>query len=161
SISGNGRYVAFSSAASNLVSGDTNNNNDIFVHDLVTGETSRVSVNSIGSQSKKGENWYPSISGDGRYVAFESFPSDLVPDWDHQVDVFLHDRLTKRTTLVSEKLFGELIPGDSDRPFLSADGRYVAFESWSSALVLGDTNQTQDVFLRGPELTLDVDPPVV
>ena len=93
SISSDGRYVAFMSAASNLVPNDTNGTVDIFVHDRQTGQTTRVSVDSAGVQGNSG-SYNPSISSDGRYVAFISFASNLVPNDTNGVnDIFLHDYL--------------------------------------------------------------------
>ena len=92
SVSADGRYVAFHSQASNLVPGDTNGTADVFVRDIVTGITTRVSVDSAGSQAD-GDSWEPSISADGRYVAFYSGASNLVSgDTYGLTDVFVHDR---------------------------------------------------------------------
>jgi Tol biopolymer transport system component len=100
-ISADGRYVAFVSDAANLVPGDTNNSWDIFLHDRQTGTTERVSVGGGGSQADAGSA-RPSISGDGRYVAFESGAMNLVPgDTNDVVDIFVHDRRTNKTTRVS------------------------------------------------------------
>jgi Tol biopolymer transport system component len=101
SISPDGRYVAFASVATNLVPGDTNCGQDIFVHDRQTGETVRLSVASDG---KQGEcvSFGPSISVDGRYVAFASWAGNLVPgDANRQEDVFVHDRQTGETFRIS------------------------------------------------------------
>jgi Tol biopolymer transport system component len=155
SISGDGRYVAFYSRATNLVGGDTNGVEDIFVHDRVTGETTRVSVASDGTEGDSYSHHRPSISEDGRYVAFESSASNLVTDDSNgQRDVFVHDRLTAATTRVSVALDGTEGNNWSRRSSISADGRYVAFESWASNLVAGDTNGQRDVFLMplGPRL---------
>jgi hypothetical protein len=96
SISANGRYVAFVSGASNLVPGDTNGVDDVFVHDRLTGQTTRVSVASDGTQGN-GDSWWPSISADGRYVAFESRASNLVPrDTNGAWDVFVVVRRRRR-----------------------------------------------------------------
>jgi Tol biopolymer transport system component len=161
SISADGWYVAFMSIANNLVPGDTNGRPDVFLHDRVTGETTRMSVDSLGHQGK-GYSWAPSLSGDGRYVAFAS-EGRLAPDDSKWLDVFVHDRQTKQTTLVNVTLpdAGSLILNESDHPSISADGRYVAFESFSSELVLGDTDAEKDVFVRGPELALEVEPRLV
>jgi Tol biopolymer transport system component len=92
SISGDGRYVAFSSGATNLVAGDPNNRPDVFVHDRQTGTTTRVSVDSGGVQGN-GASDSPSISGNGRYVAFRSESTNFVPggDFNWVADVFVHD----------------------------------------------------------------------
>jgi Tol biopolymer transport system component len=147
SISANGRYVAFVSGASNLVPGDTNGVDDVFVHDRLTGQTTRVSVASDGTQGN-GDSWWPSISADGRYVAFMSWASNLVPgDTNGTWDVFVHDRLTGQTTRVSVASDGTEGNSDSIYPSISADGRYVAFQSWASNLIPRDTNGAWDVFV--------------
>ena len=92
-ISSNGRFVAFESKASNLVPGDTNGKSDIFVHDRQTGSTEMVSTDSSGIQGNNGGCFIPVISADGRYVAFESEASNLVPgDTNGMTDVFVRDR---------------------------------------------------------------------
>ena len=139
SISANGRYVAFESEATNLVRGDTNNFRDIFVHDRQTGQTTRVSVASDGTQAN-GHSYDPSISADGRYVAFASLANNLVSgDTNDQQDIFVHDRQTGQTTRVSVASDGTQASGHSFNPSISADGRYVAFVSSASNLVGGDT----------------------
>ncbi|MFH1906503.1 MAG: hypothetical protein ABIL11_03830 [Chloroflexota bacterium] len=101
SISADGRYVAFQSSASNLVSGDTNGQPDIFVHDRQSWQTTRVSVASDGTQGNNG-SLLSSISADGRYVAFSSAASNLVSgDTNWSWDVFVHDRQSGQTTRVS------------------------------------------------------------
>ena len=148
SISADGRYVAFSSEARNLVDGDTNGTIDVFVHDCQTGQTTRVSVKSNGEQARYG-GVYPSISGNGRFVAFQSLARDLVDgDTNGKMDVFVHDRETGQTTRVSVSSSGEEGNDISWSPRISADGRYVAFESIASNLVEGDTNEGWDVFMH-------------
>jgi len=101
SISADGRYVAFASYASNLVSGDTNGTPDVFIHDRQDGGTTRVSVASDGTQGNW-DSWYSSISADGRYVAFYSGASNLVSgDTNGTDDVFVHDGQTGQTTRIS------------------------------------------------------------
>jgi Tol biopolymer transport system component len=147
-ISADGRFVAFRSVASNLVSGDTNNQSDIFVHDRQTGVTERVSVASDGTQSN-GDSGDPSISGDGRYVAFESGASNLVPDDNNaETDIFVHDRQTGVTERVSVASDGTQSNSGSENPSVSGDGRFVAYFSWASNLVPGDTNIWEDVFVH-------------
>jgi Tol biopolymer transport system component len=148
SISADGRYVTFESGASNLVPGDTNNKQDVFVHDRQTGETSRVSVASDGTQGNYGGE-SPSISADGRYVTFRSWASNLVPgDTNGMSDIFVHDRQTGQTTIVSVASDGTQGNGNPQYPSISAHGRYVAFSSLASNLVLGDTNDRWDVFVH-------------
>ncbi|MFQ6048882.1 MAG: TolB family protein [Phycisphaerae bacterium] len=147
-VSGDGRFVAFQSAASNLVPDDTNGNWDIFVHDRTTGQTSRVSVDSAGTQAN-GPSKRPAISYDGRYVAFFSWADNLVPDdTNGATEVFLHDRLTGQTTRLSIDSNGNQANGHSMYPAISADGRYVAFASLASNLVPDDTNDLQDIFVH-------------
>ena len=147
SISADGRYVAFRSSASNLVSGDTNGTSDIFVHDRQGGGTTRVSVASDGTQGN-GDSYSPSISADGRYVAFMSAASNLVSGDTCCSDIFVHDRQSGQTTRVSVASDGAQGNNHSWYPSISADGRYVAFHSYASNLVSGDTNSAPDVFVH-------------
>lgn len=147
-ISADGRYVAFKSLASDLVPGDTNGWEDVFVHDRLTGQTARLSVDSSGGQADS-VSWAPSISGDGRFVAFASSASNLVPEADNQVpDVFLHDRWTGQTTRISQPYDGRRLNAASSHPSLSADGRFIAFTSGASNIVPDDWNGRQDVFVH-------------
>ena len=150
SLRADGRYVAFESGAGDLVEGDSNGVDDVFVRDLQASTTTRVSVDSSGNQAESGA-WSSSISADGRYVAFSSKSPDLVPDdtnWGS--DVFVRDLQTNTTLRVSLNSNGE--QGNSSRgsyyPAISADGRYVAFESSASNLVPDDTNREADIFVR-------------
>jgi Tol biopolymer transport system component len=146
-ISANNRFITFHSLASNLIQGDTNHYYDVFVYDIQTGETTRISVSSDGEQGN-GHSLNPSISGDGRYVAFESSANNLVlGDWTGY-DVFVHDRQTQETTLVGINSDGT--PGNygSEQPSISEDGRYVVFLSYSYNLVTDDTNSLTDVFVH-------------
>ncbi len=130
-ISADGRYVTFTSNASNLVDGDTNGGTDIFVHDRVTGETQRVSVASDGTQGNDNVDWISSsISADGRYVAFKSGANNLVEVDNGEIDTFVHDQLTGETTMVSVTSDGTQCSSDYIAPAISADGRYVVFNSF-------------------------------
>jgi Tol biopolymer transport system component len=147
-ISADGRYVAFAGVASNLVAGDTNSAFDIFVHDRVTGVTTRESVDSSGNQAS-GDSRFPSLSADGRYVAFASGAANLVPgDTNFLMDVFVHDRVTGQTVRVSVDSNGQQGNGNSFGPVMSADGRLVGFTSLASNLVPGDTNNSRDAFVH-------------
>jgi hypothetical protein len=149
-ISEDGRYVAFDSDASNLVSGDTNYVSDVFVYDTQTGLTTRVSVSSAGVQGNGG-SFLPSISSDGRYVAFESDASSLVPsDTNGATDIFVHDCQTGATTRVSVATGGAQSNGGSHYPYISSNGRYVVFESDAANLdlVTADTNGFRDIFIH-------------
>ncbi len=148
SISADGRYIAFQSNANNLVADDTNNASDIFVHDRVTGQITRVSVSSTGEESD-GQNFHPSISAEGRYVAFWSMASNLIAkDLNGCPDVFVHDRNTGKTTRMSIATGGVEGEADSVSPAISADGRYVVFSSLAPSLVPGDNNHRGDIFVR-------------
>jgi len=148
-LSADGRFVAFSSYASNLVPGDTNALPDIFVHDRQTGQTTRVSLDSGGTQSNGASGGGCSISSDGRWVAFSSQATNLVAgDTNNASDVFLHDVLTGETTLVSLSSSGAQGSFHSGQPSVSDAGRYIVFESIATNLVAGDTNQQEDIFLR-------------
>ena len=149
-ISADGRYVAFESNATNLVSGDTNGTRDVFVKDLQTGFITRASTDSSGNQANG--NVHPfnklAISADGRYVAFASTATNLVPgDTNGTYDVFVKDLQTGSTTRVSTDSPGNQGNGQSFDPVISADGRYVAFNSEASNLVPGDTHGN-DVFVK-------------
>jgi V8-like Glu-specific endopeptidase len=148
SISCDGRFVAFSSLATNLVPGDTNSLRDVFVHDRQTGATTRVSVDSAGREGN-GSSDQASISADGRYVAFYSMASNLVPnDNNGWWDVFVHDRQTGQVSLVSVDSTTKQGNGLSITPSISADGRYIAFSSLATDLVLNDTNGSDDIFVH-------------
>jgi Tol biopolymer transport system component len=148
-ISADGRYVAFHSAAENLVGDDTNNTYDVFVRDRVDGTTERASVNSVGVEVDHGASAFACISADGRYVGFESWAEDLAPgDTNLVEDVFVHDRVGGGTELVSVASGGVQGDDSSERCSLSGDGRYVTFESWATNLASGDMNDTWDVFVH-------------
>ncbi len=147
-LSADGRYVAFLSSAVNLVPDDTNNSIDIFVHDRQTKQTTRVSVDSKGTQ-QNGSSYNLSLSADGRIVAFESLASNLsAVDDNNASDVFVHDRETKLTARASVDSNGVFGNGGSESPRLSGDGRYVVFESLADNLVAGDTNAKKDIFVH-------------
>ncbi len=148
SISADGRFVVFGSEASNLVSGDTNFSTDVFVRDRQTDTTERVSVASDGTQGNL-DSKIPSISADGRFIVFLSTASNLVSgDTNGTWDVFMHDRQTGTTEQVSISSSGAQANRNSDRPFISADGRFVSFGSDASNLIPGDTNNTSDLFVH-------------
>lgn len=147
SVSASGRFVAFTSKASNLVPGDTNGVNDVFVKDRQTGQTTRISVDSAGLQGND-ESRGPTLSNDGRYVAFESYATNLVVgDTNGNPDIFLHDRQTGQTRRVSLNSLGQQANGYSFSASISGDGLFVAFESAATNLVAGDTNGFEDVFV--------------
>ncbi len=132
-ISANGRYVAFVSAATNLVVGDTNQLEDVFVRDLLASTTELVSVNAAGTGSGDGRSLAPSLSAEGRRVAFQSAASDLAPnDLDTLDDVFVRNLDAGTTTLASGEVPGASATTSFLAPLLSPDGRFVAFGSSSA-----------------------------
>ena len=142
--SADGRFVAFSSGASNLVTGDTNLVADIFRVDVTTGKITRVGATQGNSDSVS-----PSISSDGRFLAFASAASNLEPSsTDGQPDVFLFDAARGSTQRISVALDGGQPNDRSVAPSLSADARFIAFESQASNLVADDTNGVGDIVLR-------------
>jgi len=152
SISGDGRYVAYFSEASNLVSGDTHNSSDIFVYDTQLNTTRRLSVASNGTQGNYG-SYSPSISGDGRYVAYQSDASNLVSgDTNNSSDIFVYDTQLNTTRRVSVASNGTQGNNYSSSPSISGDGRYVAYSSSASNLVSGDTNNSSDIFVYDRQL---------
>jgi Tol biopolymer transport system component len=158
-ISANGRFVAFASLASNLVPGDRNHRFDVFVRDLKRGKTTRVDVSSAGAEADDGSVWRPAISADGRFVAFESASTNLVPNDRNGIrDVFVRDLKRDQTTRVSVSSSGtEQISGNGAEelgtiPAISANGRFVAFSSRGKNLVPNDRNGTDDIFVRDRKL---------
>lgn len=146
-ISGDGRFVAFASDATNLVTGDSNDSGDVFVHDRQTGMTTRVSVSSQGAQGDDHSFWLD-ISHDGGTVAFTSLASNLVAgDTNRRRDVFLRDRAAATTERISVDAGGAQGDGGSITPSISDDGSQVAYLSWASNLVPGDSNGRGDVFV--------------
>jgi Tol biopolymer transport system component len=151
SIDAAGRHVAFSSIDETLVPGDTNGFRDVFVYDRWTGDVERVSVATDGTQGN-GTSDQPAISGNGMYVAFRSQSTTFVDgDGNASSDVFVHNRMTGTTTLVSAKLnpddsrtIGDL---PSRQPSISYDGMRIAFTSEAANLVADDVNAQDDVFL--------------
>lgn len=150
SLSYDARYVAFSSQT-RLVDEDDDNVDDIFVYDREMDETTIASISSDGEVGSI-HSRVPTLSPDGRYVAFESLAPNLVDDdTNDSRDIFVHDRDTGTTTLVSRNSDGT--PGDDDsyNASISADGRYVVFQSNAENLVDDDTNGNQDVFVHDLE----------
>jgi Tol biopolymer transport system component len=148
SISASGRYVAFQSEATNLVDDDGNARVDAFVYDRKKGVTTRVSVASDGTEGDQG-SFVPVISGNGRLVVFEADATNLVADDENEDgDILAHDRKTGSTERVSVDSAGAEVEGSSDLPAVSANGRFVAFESASEELVDADGNMAIDVFVR-------------
>jgi TolB protein len=146
-ISADGRWVVFDSVASNLVAGDLNGVRDVFLHDRWTGVTARVSVPPAGGEAD-GESRAPRISGDGRFLVFESDASNLALDANGVTDVFLVDQMTGGLLRISVTSGGNEALGASFDADVSVDGFTVVFTSAAANLVAGDTNGVEDVFLR-------------
>lgn len=152
-LSDDGRYLAFGSSASNLVAVDGNGFPDVFVYDRVSGTTRLVSMNHAGTgsgnRSAGGASDRLSLSGDGRYVVFDSRATDLtaVPDQNFVVDVFVRDLATNTTVLVSVNQAGTAAAG-GERPVISRDGRYVAFSSESNLTANDTLPGIEDFFVR-------------
>jgi Tol biopolymer transport system component len=178
SISADGRYVAFASASGHLVPGDTDLAVDVFVRDRGRASTRRVSV-APGGTEPHGASTDPSISADGRRVAFTSTAPNLVPhDTNHAADIFVRDLRFARTNRVSLTSRAHQADAASATGRISADGRWLAFESAATNLVPRDRNAHTDVFLRdlrngtthrpsigpgpnGPELDADSTTPAI
>ncbi|MEM8705527.1 MAG: S-layer homology domain-containing protein [Actinomycetota bacterium] len=147
SVSDDGRFVAFHSEATNFSDVDSDSLTDVYVKDLDTGAIELISI-STGGDAGNGESHVPQISGDGRYVTFESAASDLVAaDLNNKYDVFVFDRDTETTERVSVADDGFDTNDNSFLPQITADGRYVAFESYATNIVSGDGNAVADVFV--------------
>lgn len=151
-ISADGNVVSFSSTATNLVAGDNYVYNDVFVHDRTTGITERISQTDNGVPGND-ESFVGSLSADGRYVAYFSYANNLdIPyssiNWWYS-DVFVYDRVTKVREHISLTPDGQIPSDDSTYPAISADGRFVAFESYASDLISTDNGlYTNDIFVR-------------
>jgi len=147
-ISADGTKIAFASEASNLVSGDTNNFGDVFVHDPATGVTERVSVSSQGEQGNS-YSTQPQLSLDGSIVCFASGATNLVAmDKNNRQDIFVRDRIAGTTRRASIRTDGGEANSDAFNAFMSGDGQRIVFWSYSTNLVDGDTNNYYDAFLH-------------
>jgi hypothetical protein len=152
-LSADGRFVTFYSAATNLVAGDTNAKRDVFVRDRQESQTVRVSVSSAGGESNN-ESARSSISADGNLVVFSSYASNLTPgDINNKSDLFLHNRQTGETIILTKSFSGSVgANSDSTLPVISADGKFIVFQSQASNLVANDTNNAIDIFLYDVEI---------
>jgi Tol biopolymer transport system component len=156
-INAGGRYVAFASSASNLVAGDTNRVYDVFVRDRRRETTQRVSVGAHGAQANA-QTGLAGISGSGRYVVMWSDASNLVAgDTNHVADVFVRDRVDRRTMRVSVGAGGGQLDSESGQAAISADGRYVAFASAGNVFVHDLIRNRTDVIAHGTEPALSAD----
>ncbi|MEL7228481.1 MAG: hypothetical protein AAGK38_01040 [Pseudomonadota bacterium] len=150
-ISADGRLIVFESQASDYVAGDTNGLRDIFLHDTETGTTTIISKAADGTSNSAGGR-HPEISADGQFIVFESSSNNLVDnDTNIKRDIFLHNRITGETTLVSKATDGTQGNGGSFSATISADGKFIAYSSDATNLVANDTNGSRDVFLYDVE----------
>lgn len=149
SLSADGRYVAFQSGATNLVSPATSaNGQNIFVRDRLAGTTELVNV-PWSARHLAGDCFFPSISSDGSCVAYASDTTYQVPgDTNDASDIFVRDRAAGTVERVSVGPDGQQANGGSTLPTFSANGQYIAFSSGANNLVPGDTNAMSDIFLR-------------
>jgi Tol biopolymer transport system component len=141
--SSDGRFFVFVTASS-FVPGDNNSINDVFLCDLQTGTITLISENAAGTGSANGPSDWPVISGDGRFVVFRSFATDLTPGINNTPGLFAFDRLTGSTTLLATGDNGSWTHWVS-QPMVTTNGTAV-FQSWDSGLIAGDLNRSQDVF---------------
>jgi uncharacterized repeat protein (TIGR01451 family) len=149
-ISADGRFVAFVSEATNLIPNDiVDTNPNVYVRDLVAGTTELASVGSDGTHASVLFNGDLSISADGRFVAFSTLDSLVPADTFQGSDIYLHDRQTGTTELISQNSSGQVEDGESHSPSVSADGRFVAFQSLADNIV-PETSlfQDEDIFVR-------------
>lgn len=147
SISDDGRFVAFGSLSTNLISNDNNGLADIFLRDRLNNTTTRISVSSSGLEANS-SSFEPSLSSDGSQIAFRSYASNLVNgDLNSFADIFLHDRMSGGTKLISVSSTAMPANNRSELPSISGDGKLVAYQSLASSLVVGHSNSHEDIFL--------------
>lgn len=154
-VSDDGRFAAFVSRGGDLINGDTNFQEDVFLRDLVLGVTTRISLTTAGQEASWPSGPFSAatcvdvdLTPDGRFAAFSTIFALSPADTNAQTDVYVFDRLGGALELVSRSSSGALGDGASFLPQLSADGRWVLFSSHATNLVSGDTNLSPDVFLR-------------
>jgi hypothetical protein len=148
SISKDGRYIAFTSWASNLVPGDTNSKNDVFVRDLQNNTTTRVSVSSSGVQANNNSQ-HPHMSPGGRYVVFASQATNLIDSsTQSRLHVYVHDLHNNTTDMVDVTSSGSESNGSGNDPVISEDGRFISFSSYGTDLVANDTNTKNKIFVK-------------
>jgi TolB protein len=146
SLSGNGRYTCFESINKLTGGTDAGMDDDVFVHDRKTGKTRRASVMSNGSEpATPASSDTCSMSGDGRMVAFKSDGALVAADMNGYEDVYVHDMKTGKTTLASVKSGGEQVFADAGNPRISANGRFVAWDTEGS-YAAADVNNQLDVY---------------
>jgi Tol biopolymer transport system component len=145
-ISADGRYVVFDHSGEGLVPDDHNLRFDVFVHDRLTRQTERVSINSDGTEAVKGSSWAPSITADGRYVAFHTEAPDLVPDTRQSTGLIVHDRATRESICPVRAYDGSFANGPMGG-MISSDGHYLGITTEATNLVQGDEEGPHGIFL--------------
>jgi hypothetical protein len=145
SISGDGRYVSFSSVADNLVAGSVPGQQGVYLHDMTTGITNRLDLAPNGSAGND-TACCSSVSGDGRFIAFASAAANLMQGVSGE-NVYRYDTKTQQLSLASVASDGITVGGGTS-PQISADGRFVAFTSFATNLVTGDTNGKNNAFVH-------------
>ncbi|MGD2057907.1 MAG: hypothetical protein PVI04_04180, partial [Anaerolineales bacterium] len=146
SVDASGRFIVFASKASSLVPDDSNNMQDIFLHDWANGTTERISIAYDGSEPN-GESFNPAISSDGNFITFSSTASNLVKsDGNNAQDVFLYDRINATTELISITASHGQANGPSYEPSISGDGRYIAYASEATNIYEGATAEAMEVY---------------
>ena len=147
-ISGDGRFVVFQSSAPDLVPGDSNGVDDVFLHEIATGLTTVVTVAADGNVAAAGGS-FPQVSGDGRFVAFQSTSDDFGPtDTNGMLDVYVRDTVAGTNERISLAWDEQEVLFDSSVSSITEDGSRVVFSSVSGELTPGDANGVQDVFVR-------------
>ena len=149
-MSPDGRYVVFTSDASDLVAGDTNGYSDVFVRDMAAGTTVLASVSTGGSEGN-GASSHPVMTPDGRYVAFLTTATNLAVGGKNNPDIFLRDLVAQTTVAMSSAAVASspLFPGATFSSLsITTNGRYVAFASTATNLVSGATQAGGDVYVR-------------
>jgi Tol biopolymer transport system component len=142
------RYIVFASDSDDLVADDLNGQRDVFLRDRVLGTTVRISVNKDTGGDANGESDNPVISGSGRFISFASTADDLVEgDGNGLYDVFLYDRVGDEMTRVSQAWGGGDANGESNRPSISYDGRYLTYSSTATNLVAAGANTNVDIYV--------------
>ena len=155
--SSDGRFFAFVTAT-NAAPNDSNGTNDVYLCDLLAGSLTLVSVNSAHTASANSVSDWPAVSGDGHFVIYRSFATDIVAgNTNPPPNIFLFDRFTGSNSLLTAASPGSTWSSWNAKPIINGDGRIVAFQSWSSGLVAGDLNRVEDVFAVLQWGTIDSD----
>lgn len=150
SMSSDGRYVTFVSAASNLVPGDVNGRDDVFWKDMVSGEIRLASTSPRNVQANN-EMIYASISRNGRFVVMLGYADNLrtgISEASNGFNIYVKDMQSGNVQLANTNNLGGRINPSLEKPMISEDGRYVMFASWENGLALGDSNNTHDIFRK-------------